>query len=200
MLICLLDDIDAEDKKAADHFALAEAQPLSIREQFVQLVEQMRQQGFSQADILNLLQEPLQPLQRIFITKDLRITLPDMNREVRMTPLERALYVLYLCHPEGIAFSYLHDHMEELVEYYRTMANYRFGDDMSRSISDLVDPTSNSINEKCARIKRAFVAALGAKTARHYYITGPRGEKKRIALDRNLISSEDICEILVLLR
>ena len=52
---------------------------------------------------------------------------------------------------------------------------------------DVTDPTNNSINEKCARIRRAFVEAFGAYKAEPYCISGPRGEVKRIALDRQYV-------------
>lgn len=107
--------------------------------------------------------------------------------EIELSPLDKAIYLLYLRHPEGINFSYLPDYREELMEIYKQLMDYRTNAAMRRSIEDVTDPTKNSINEKCARIRRAFSNALGAYQAEEYCITGKRGEVKRIALDRSYV-------------
>ena len=108
-------------------------------------------------------------------------------REIKMAPLDKAVYILFLKHPEGINFSYLPDYRSELMEIYKKLMNYRTTAAMLRSVEDVTDPTKNSINEKCARIRRAFVEAFGEYKAAPYCISGPRGEAKRIALDRKYV-------------
>jgi len=54
----------------------------------------------------------------------------------------------------------------------------------------VTDPISHSINEKCARIKEAFLKVMDAETATHYYICGERGEVKSIGLNRELVTWE----------
>jgi hypothetical protein len=44
-----------------------------------------------------------------------------------------------------------------------------------------------SINEKLSRIKEAFLRKMSMDTAKHYIITGQRGMKKKIEIDRSLI-------------
>ncbi|MBO4719775.1 MAG: hypothetical protein J5658_07880 [Prevotella sp.] len=51
----------------------------------------------------------------------------------------------------------------------------------------MTNPLLNSINEKCARIRGAFVGQFDDCMARHYYIDGSRGEAKKISLPRNLV-------------
>ena len=46
-------------------------------------------------------------LSRLTITKDFTIILSDYNKEVKMEPLIKSVYLLYLNHPEGIAFKAL---------------------------------------------------------------------------------------------
>jgi len=43
------------------------------------------------------------------------------------------------------------------------------------------------MSEKSARIRRSFVNVLGTTKAVPYCITGPRGEKKKIGLDREYV-------------
>ena len=56
-----------------------------------------------------------------------------------------------------------------------------------QSIEDVTNPLLNSINEKCARIRGAFVGQFDDHMAKHYYIDGPRGEAKKISLPRDLV-------------
>jgi hypothetical protein len=51
----------------------------------------------------------------------------------------------------------------------------------------VTNPLLNSINEKCARIRGAFVGRFDDHLTRHYYIDGLRDEAKKIALPRDLV-------------
>lgn len=109
------------------------------------------------------------------------------GREVRLSPLEKSVYLLFLNHPEGIMFSYLPDYQQELMGYYQRLMPYRRPEQMRQSVLDVTSPLSNSINEKCARIRRMFMAAVGSASVDHYCITGTRGCPKGIRLDRSLV-------------
>ena len=56
-----------------------------------------------------------------------------------------------------------------------------------QSIEDVTNPLLNSINEKCARIRGAFLGEFDDYMAKYYYIDGKRGEPKKIALPRDLV-------------
>ena len=109
-----------------------------------------------------------------------------------MTPLPKAVYFLFLKHPEGIMFSYLPDYREELLEIYKKLKGRLYNETEARkSVWDVTDPLSNSINEKCSRIREAFVSQFDERFARWYFITGERGEAKKIALPRDLVVWEE---------
>ena len=57
-------------------------------------------------------------------------------------------------------------------------------------MEDVTNPLLNSINEKCARIRGAFISQFDESLAQHYYIYGMRGEAKKISLPRNLVEWE----------
>ena len=59
-----------------------------------------------------------------------------------------------------------------------------------KSIEDVTNPMLNSINEKCARIRRTFVSMLDSSVAEQYYIKGARGKAKKIILPRELVAWE----------
>lgn len=157
-------------------------------------IELLRRKGISEV-ILRQLVEPEVKLSRIVIRKDYTILLPDYgNMEIAMTPLVKAVYLLFLRHPEGIVFKHLPDYRRELADIYDAIKSTT---DSSRTflgirrycdnIINVTDPLNNSINEKCARIKEAFLTRFHESMSCHYYITGKRGEPKRILLPPELI-------------
>lgn len=129
-------------------------------------------------------------LSRLEVTNDYRIVLPDYGDvEVEVEPIVKAVYLLFLRHPEGIAFKALADHSNELEEIYSLIKGKPLSDREKASIEDLTDPYSNSINEKCSRIRAAFLKIVDEPLARNYYVDGKSGERKGVALNRSFISS-----------
>ena len=116
--------------------------------------------------------------------------LSDYNKEVKMEPLAKAVYLLYLKHPEGIAFKELPDYRTELADLYIKVKPLGLTDKVIKSIEDVSNPLLNSINEKCSRIKAAVLAEVDVTLADQYYITGKGGEKKKITLPRKLVTWE----------
>jgi regulator of sirC expression with transglutaminase-like and TPR domain len=110
--------------------------------------------------------------------------------EIHLAPLPKAVFLLYLKHPEGILFKHLSEYKKELMEIYAQISNRESPAEMKKSIDDLVNSTKNSINEKCSRIREAFIKRFDERLAYHYFITGTRFTAKRIELDRNLVSWE----------
>ena len=130
-------------------------------------------------------------LSRLVITKKYDILLPDYNNMViKMEPLVKAIFLLFLKHPEGIIFKHLPDYRQELIDIYKNLRPYGLNERSLQSIEDVTNPFLNSINEKCARIRAAFLKKFGEYLAKNYYITGERGEAKKIALPRDLVTWE----------
>ena len=77
--------------------------------------------------------------------------------EVKMPALPKALYFVFLNHPEGFPLKHLIDYREELLSWYRRLSNRK---KLDKSIEDLIDPTNNSANEKISRIGKAFKDAI----------------------------------------
>lgn len=153
------------------------------------LVERLRNSGVGDV-ALHRLFRPTQQLSRIHIRYG-RIFLTDYNNmEIKMPPLSKAIYLLYLRHPEGIKFSYLPDYREELLHLYELISGRDNREEIRRSIDDVTDPTRNSINEKCSRIKQAFLREFDDSIAQNYYITGERGEVKKILLPNEMVTWE----------
>jgi len=130
-------------------------------------------------------------LSRMRITGHGAIFLTDYNNaEVKLDPLSKALYFLYLRHPEGIAYKELFQYREELLQLYSGLSARSDQSGFSKSIDDLVNPFNNAVNVKVSRIRNAFLTVVCDRIARNYYITGSAGERKTVTLDRSLVIRE----------
>lgn len=113
--------------------------------------------------------------------------LSDYNKEVRLEPIVKAVYLLFLNHPEGIAFKCLPDFREELTQIYVKLKPYGMSERVLQSIEDVTNPLLNSINEKCSRVRAAFQPMIDASLVDQYIIIGKSGKEKKITLPRNLV-------------
>lgn len=160
---------------------------LTLLEDLDVRVQKIRAKGINEWTFRSLFKTKAQ-LSRLVITKDYRILLPEYNNiEVKMEPLIKAVYFLFLKHPNGIAFKELADYREELLDIYKTLKPMGLSKRTIQSIEDVTNPLLNSINEKCARIRGAFVGQFDDSLAKNYYIDGIRGEAKKISLPRSLV-------------
>lgn len=126
-------------------------------------------------------------LSKLTITKDYTLLLSDYNKEVKLEPIVKAVYLLYLNHPEGISFKYLPDYRKELADLYQKIKPFGLTERAIRSIEDVTNPLLNSINEKCSRIRAAFLPLVDTSLLDQYIIIGKSGEEKKIALPRDLV-------------
>ena len=159
--------------------------------------------GMSNLELLRLEAARAQ-LSRLLITSDYRFLLPDYgNKEVEMSPIHKALYLLFLNHPDGIESKHLSDHRDELLSIYMRVSSWLDIDKVHDVVDRLVDPLDNAFNEKCARIKAAFAAIMDEYSAAYYAISGHKlrhisassrvwyERKKIITLPRELVVWEE---------
>ena len=119
-------------------------------------------------------------LSRLVITQDYRFILADyQHKEIELQPVHKAVYLLFLAHPEGIEFKQLGNYRAELLQYYTATARNMDKQKIEESVDHLVDPLDNAINEKCSRIKRVIYELMDEYTASYYIISGHT--QKRIA-------------------
>ena len=110
-------------------------------------------------------------LSRLVITEDYRFILEDYHKEVELQPVHKAVYLLFLAHPEGIEFKRLADYREELTRYYMATAKLMDKEKIIEGVDHLVNPLDNAINEKCSRIKKVFLELMDEYTASYYIIS-----------------------------
>ena len=135
--------------------------------------------------------EGMDPGERIRVTKDYRILLPDrFDAEIHMRPLVKTVFLLFLRHPEGIRFGDLPDYREELLDLYLGMTRREGGPAVEASIDRLIDPRDNSIHEKASNLAAALSKYFPPEKLPAYALTGKAGAPKRIRLDRSLVEWE----------
>lgn len=148
-------------------------------------VRKLKAYGVDDAEIMATMNdEELFP--QLIVTGEYKVVLSgNQIVEVEMEPLVKAVYLLFLSHPEGIVLKYLPDYREELTSIYLLLRPAGMTNRVMKSIMDVTNPMLNSINEKCARIRKIFSNILNRNIARYYTITGKRGEVKKIDLARS---------------
>ena len=158
----------------------------SFRESKPELCRQLCLQLYEEMDTVN------RKTSRLYIDKHFRIFLPDYNNiEIELTPLPKTLYLFLLKYPDGVFFKELYMHKKELLDIYGRIGNRTDLEQMQKSINDMTDARANSVNEKCSRIKEAFLTKLDERLAHQYIVTGNRQDAKCISLDRALVVFEE---------
>ena len=122
--------------------------------------------------------------------------------EVQLSPVHRAVYLLFLRHEEGIEFKRLSEYHDELLSLYDRICPEGDQDKKRETVERLTNPLDNAINEKCSRIKSVFTSLMDDYSASYYIIssqskqfdpTSPRRWFRRlkvITLPRNLVVYE----------
>ena len=148
-----------EVRRLAEQLVAAERKDLLLTAIGVPLLEELR------------IEAARGKLSRLVITEDYRFLLTDYQQEVELQPVHKAVYLLFLAHPEGIEFKRLGDYREELTRYYMQTARWMDKEKIVEGVSHLVNPLDNAINEKCSRIKKAFLELMDEYRASYYFIS-----------------------------
>jgi hypothetical protein len=134
-------------------------------------------------------------ISRLYITDDLRILLPDYDKEVKMPALYKALYILFVMNrKKGIVLQRLEDYHSDLVYLYKkTLGRESLTPRQLQSINKLESSYNNdgSVYVTLTRIKTAFKSVIDDHLAKYYYIVGKPGEPYNISLNEDLIVRED---------
>ena len=154
------EEMASEVRRLTEQLAAAGRNDLLLRAIGVPLLEELR------------IEAARGKLSRLVITEDYRFVLEDYNQtEVELQPVHKAVYLLFLAHPEGIEFKRLHDYRQELMNYYLKTAKMMDKEKIEESVDHLVNPLDNAINEKCSRIKKVFLELMDEYRASYYIIS-----------------------------
>ena len=156
-----MEEAALEVKRLAERLVAADRKDLLLRAIGAPLLEELR------------IEAARAKLSRLLITKDYRFFLMDLgNKEIELQPVHKAVYLLFLAHPEGIEFKRLTDYRAELTRYYMATAKMMEKEKILEGVDHLVNPLDNAINEKSSRIKKVFLDIMDEYTASYYIISG----------------------------
>ena len=128
----------------------------------------------------------------VLIDRNYRIFFPEYgNIELKMPTLSKVVYILFLKHPEGIILKDIYKHKTELRNIYMRISSRSDVMEMEKSIKDLIDPLSGSLNQKISRIQHKLKLLMTFSLVDNYSIRGAKGLVYRIFLDRNLLKFSD---------
>ena len=118
-----------------------------------------------------------------------RVLLPDYASEIHFTAQVKALYVLFLNHPEGIRMKDIGDYKEEYIYLYFQLTNRSDTDKLRESVNKLLDVCNpNALNVKKSQCNSAIYSALPREDLYRYYeIEVRRGLPHKINLNRRLV-------------
>jgi len=182
-----------EDEEEQDLPCIDEEEEMEISQLIKTLqetAERLKLKGITLAAVHELI-DLNNPLSRMVITDDFRILLPDYHVEVKMKPISKAVFFLFLNHPEGIRLKELPDYYKELYNYYRQCQTRYAEPRMRVTITELCNSSNNKINEVISRINCAFRKEFDDHLAKNYYVSGNAGGLYGISLDRELIEWEE---------
>lgn len=188
------DDIlfrDGDDD--SDKFELDDETAEELAEIYIKLqdtVKSLRLKGIALGVIHKFIDE-LEPISPLLITEDLRLFLPLYNNiEIELSAQKKALYFLFLNHPEGIVLQHLENYHNELINYYKQTNNGILTQKMEERIRKLETYGNNQLHVVIARIREAFCTKFDERLARRYFISGKKGQPYRISLDSTLVEWE----------
>jgi len=107
--------------------------------------------------------------------------------ELCLNPKEKAIFLLFLKHEEGISIPHLCYYRKDIEELYYQFSNLSEREMIDRAIDVLINPLENDINVVLSRINKKIKNAVGDVLYHFYCIKGERGDKKRIKIDRELV-------------
>ncbi len=122
-----------------------------------------------------------------------QVLLPDYHREIKFNAQIKALYVLFLNHPEGIRMKEIGDYKEEYKQLYLYFTNRGNLEQLRLAVDKLFDAYNpNTLNVKKSQCSEQLRIAIPEDNLRQYYeIQVHRGEPHKINLDRSLVSMPD---------
>ena len=110
---------------------------------------------------------------------------------IRLTPMEMAIYKLFLKFDVGIRFADLvdKDKKEEFLNNYRELSPNLTYDACLKTIEKYVHVyVDNSMSEKVSKIRRKIEEGLGKEQAKPFIIAGANAEPKKIEVDKEFVN------------
>ena len=118
------------------------------------------------------------------------VTLLDYGVTVKLNPMEKTLYTLFLNNVDGIHVDDFWKYYDELVEIYRKMTRFEDEDAILDAVDNVLDDSRVTLYANLSRIKKKITLAAGRAAADRYAILRGKDDVYRLAVPRNLVTGE----------
>ena len=127
----------------------------------------------------------------ISVGKNIRI--PEHGKVIKLSPKELAVYRLFLCVEEGISYIEISQYRDKLKELYKKYYNRSTNEEIDSVIDGLcvIDGEQSNLRQTISRVNKKVKSAFEKIYCQAYQIKGGNGERKKISLDRTLVSYEE---------
>ena len=124
----------------------------------------------------------------ILFDDNFNISLPLYPQvSITLDPLPKALYILFLQHPEGIILKDIYMYENELKKIYSQISGRKNQTVINRMFRSLTDPTENPLHRNLSIIRRCFTSKLNYNIARNYIPAHGRKKVHSIPLESEYI-------------
>ena len=125
---------------------------------------------------------------RLCVDDEFNIYLPvNGNVVVVMEPLPKALYLLFLRHPEGILLKNISSYREELELIYRKVSGRRNPTMIHRLLDEVTNPANNMLHKNLSIIRSVFLKSLPVEVAQLFIPVRCRGREQYVLLDTSCV-------------
>jgi hypothetical protein len=131
---------------------------------------------------------------RVIVNGNMKIVLPEYDElEIPMPAMCRTLYILFMKHrvmgQGGFELKNIDLYRDEMVDIYSLVKPGADDDRVRRTVDNLCDPFSNSLNEAISRANGFIRKCIVDKNLqKQYLISGARGGKYSIGLSPEMIA------------
>lgn len=126
--------------------------------------------------------------ERVLITKDYRIILPDHEgMELNLMPLPKTLFLFFLRHTEGVSLTAMENYTDELLDIYMKVSPRLDPEGMRQSIERVISLDTNSFHIQKTRLSKALSQYFEKSELGQYIIKAAAGGRSAIALSPALV-------------
>ena len=142
----------------------------SIVAQIKTLLKQLKTKGATDKEIDSLLTDEDKP-GRAYVDSKGMLVLPDAGGvQIKLTPMERTLYILFLRYPDGINADELWRYWDELCDIYGSQTVYDDIDLIEDAVEGICDEEKVTWYTNVSRIKKKISDKIGKRAAEQYII------------------------------
>ncbi len=141
-----------------------------LLEDFERAARALKMKGVK-PDVIDKVLESLSAPGELIVDMDGNLVLPDFgNVKIKMNPIEKALYLFLLQHPEGVELDALVGFRKELLRIYRHFTIFEDEETIEISLDNLLAEDHKALWTHVSRLNKRLADKLGERGVKPYQI------------------------------